>query len=302
MCATVVIATLPQTTHTISYYKFFCYLNRLPSLLHPIIDIVFFGDLVGKPGRVVVRQAMAQLQAEQTLPAIYIANVENVSHGFGLTEKNYQSLQDIGIDVMTSGNHIWDNKNIFEYIDFADILLRPRNMADDMPGTGARVYEIRGIKVGVINLIGQVFMGSYNSPWSGLEGLIADMKEETPVIFLDFHAEATAEKIALAHYVSHLGVSAMVGTHTHVQTADDRILNHRMGYITDAGFNGTYDSVIGMRPHEAIQRLKSQWPARLEIATGDMLQVNAVRFRVNTQTGVCQSISRINHVLEPLGT
>jgi 2',3'-cyclic-nucleotide 2'-phosphodiesterase len=261
------------------------------------IDIVFFGDLVGKPGRMAVRQGLATLQAQQTVPTIYICNAENVSHGFGLTEKNYRSLLEAGIDVMTSGNHIWDNKNIFEYIDFADVLLRPRNMADDMPSTGARVFTIRGIKIGVINLIGQVFMGNYNSPWSGLEGLIADMKEETPIIFLDFHAEATAEKIALGNYVSHLGVSAMVGTHTHVQTADERLLNHRMGYITDAGFNGTHDSVIGMRAHEAIQRLKSHWPARLEIATGDTLQVNAVRFSITPQTGVCHSVERLNYLL-----
>lgn len=267
--------------------------------MQEVIEIVFFGDLVGKPGRIAVKQVLAQMKANQSLPTVYICNAENVSHGFGLTEKNYRELLTAGIDVMTSGNHIWDNKNIFDYVYSADALLRPQNMAKDMPGTGARVFEIRGVKIGVINLIGQVFMNHYNSPWDQLEGLITDMQYETPIIFLDFHAEATAEKIAMAHYVAHRGVSAMVGTHTHVQTADERILNHRMGYITDAGFNGAYDSVIGMRAHEAIQRLKSQWPAKLEIGEGDALQVNAVRFKVDAKTGTCVSVERIQQVLSP---
>jgi calcineurin-like phosphoesterase len=171
-------------------------------------------------------------------------------------------------------------------------------MSRNLPGSGVRVFDIRGIKIGVVNLIGQVFMGGpYNSPWEQLDTLIAQLQYETPIVFLDFHAEATAEKIALAHYVSHIGVSAMVGTHTHVQTADERILNHRMGYLTDAGFNGAYDSVIGMRPKEAIERLKSGLPAKLDIGGGDTLQVNGVRFRVELKTGACVEIERINQLL-----
>jgi metallophosphoesterase (TIGR00282 family) len=260
------------------------------------IDLLFFGDLVGRPGRMAVKSFLATLSQK---PDVVVANVENVSHGFGLTEKNYRELLDAGIDVMTSGNHIWDRKEIFDYIYSTPVLLRPDNFPADMPGSGARVFEFNGFKLGVINLIGQVFMGNYNSPWERLDALVPQMLYETPILFLDFHAEATAEKICMGRYAAQLGVSAMVGTHTHVQTADDRILNNRMGYLTDAGFNGAYESVIGFEPQPAIQRLKSHFPTRLEVGTSDALQVNAVQFTIEVKTGICKQVQRIQKVLSP---
>jgi metallophosphoesterase (TIGR00282 family) len=261
------------------------------------IKLLFFGDLVGKPGRMAVQ---AYLDSLPQRPDVVIANGENISHGFGMLRKHYEEMRESGVDIFTSGNHIWDQKEIFGYIDDVE-LLRPLNFPSASPGTGARIFQVHGHSVGVINLIGQVFMGNYNSPWEQLDELVYDMLAVTPIIFLDFHAEATAEKIALAWHASSLGVSAMVGTHTHVQTADSKILNNRMGYITDAGFNGSYNSVIGMEAGGSIQRLRSQLPTRLDVGPSEVLQVNAVSFTIETKTGVCRRVERINEVITHSG-
>jgi 2',3'-cyclic-nucleotide 2'-phosphodiesterase len=258
------------------------------------IEILFFGDLVGKPGRMAVKTYLESLTRK---PDMVIANVENASHGFGLSEKNFRDIQGYGVDVMTSGNHIFDRKEIFDYIYASECLLRPANYPTETPGVGARVFEIAGVKVGVINLLGQVFMGSFNSPWEQLDSLVPQMQYETPIIFLDFHAEATAEKVAMAHYAAEAGVSAMVGTHTHVQTGDERLILDRMGYITDAGFNGAYRSVIGFEPQPAIQRLKTHYPTRLEVGHDETLQVNGIRFWVNTKTGHCEKLERLRELV-----
>ena len=261
------------------------------------MKILFFGDLVGRPGRRAVAAYLKQLSAEQR-PDVVIANGENVTHGFGLSEGHYQELLACGVDIVTGGNHIWDRREIVQYMANAPQLLRPANMPASMPGTGAKVFEIRGHKIGVINLMGQVYMGSNTTPpWESLEQVIPALKQQTPVLFVDFHAEATAEKISLAHFASRLGVSAFVGTHTHVQTADDRILNDRMGYLTDAGFNGAYNSVIGMGVDGSLVRLKSLVPQRLEVAGSDVVQVNAVQFTLDEATGVCRSVERVNTVI-----
>lgn len=265
------------------------------------IDILFFGDMVGKPGRLAVKHYLATLEN----PAdVVIANAENASHGFGMIRKHYDEMREAGVHIFTSGNHIWDQKEIFNYIDGAN-LLRPYNFPGDSPGMGARIFPLaNGCSVGVINMIGQVFMGNYNSPWDGMEDLVYEMLAVTPLIFMDFHAEATAEKVCMAWHASALGVSAMVGTHTHVQTADAKILNNRMGYITDAGFNGSYNSVIGMDPAASLQRLKSLMPVRMDVGPGDVLQVNAVRFTVEVKSGICRKVERVNEVFaysgEPL--
>lgn len=266
------------------------------------IDLLFFGDIVGKPGRTAVISYLENLKER---PDVVIANGENVSHGFGMIRKHYDELQEAGVHIFTSGNHIWDQKEVFNYIDEVN-LLRPQNFPATSPGMGARVYQVGGYEIGVINLIGQVFMGNYNSPWEQMDETVFEMLAVTPVIFLDFHAEATAEKVAMGWHASSLGVSAMVGTHTHVQTADSKILNHRMGYITDAGFNGSYNSVIGMEPSGSLQRLRSHMPVRLDVGPSDILQVNAVRFAIDAKSGVCRKVERINEVLshtgEPLST
>lgn len=261
------------------------------------IDLLFFGDIIGRPGRQAVKWYLSSL-SDAEKPDVVVANVENASHGFGLTERNYQELVSAGVNVLTSGNHIWDRKEIFDYIYSAERLLRPANFPDINLGSGARVFEFSGFKVGVINLIGQVFMGNYNSPWERIDALVPQMRYETPIIFVDFHAEATAEKVSFARYASTLGISALAGTHTHVQTADERILNNRTGYLTDAGFCGAYDSVIGMMTETAIERLRTLYPSRLDVPESTLVQVNACRYTIDKKTGICQRVTRINVVKE----
>jgi hypothetical protein len=257
------------------------------------VNILFFGDIVGRPGREAVERFLHE-STEQ--PDIVIANVENATHGFGLSYNHYQDLRQMGVDIMTGGNHIWDRKDIFDYIHQADRLVRPANMPLSPPGQGYAVFEIRGVKIGIVNLMGQVFMGQYNSPVEALQKIMPELLKQTPIVFVDIHAEATAEKISMAYLASSLGASAMTGTHTHVQTADERLLNDRMGYITDAGFNGAHNSVIGMDVMSSMARLTSLKPTRMEVAQSSTLQVNAVQFTVEKFSGKCKQIRRINQL------
>ena len=194
------------------------------------IKIIFFGDIVGKSGRHAVRDFLLQNKSNYDF---IIANVENASHGFGLTEKNYNELSEYGVDCMTSGNHIWDKKEIFTYIDSADKLLRPINYPKGTHGIGSKIFEIDDTKIAVINILGKVFINAVDFQFEMLTDEIKRLKEITPIVIIDFHAEATAEKICFARYISEFGVSAFFGTHTHVQTADENIING-MAYITEA--------------------------------------------------------------------
>lgn len=206
-----------------------------------IIKIIFFGDIVGKPGRKAVKDFLQTNETFKNYDFI-IANIENASHGFGLTEKNYKEFIEYGINCMTCGNHIWDKKDINNYIDSADNLLRPINYPRGTKGVGSRIFDMGNFKIGVINVLGRVFMNLVDSPWEMVREEIQRIKEITPIVVIDFHAEATAEKICFGRFCSELGVSAFFGTHTHVQTADDSIINN-MGYITDAGFCGASDGL-----------------------------------------------------------
>ncbi len=259
------------------------------------IKIIFFGDLVGKPGRFSVRDFLSGefCNDKRDCYDFVIANVENASHGFGLTEKNYNELSQYGIDCMTSGNHIWDKKEIFGYIDTAQKLIRPFNYPEGTQGGGSRVYTLQnGVQVAVINILGRVFMGSAESPWTMAANEIKRLKEITPVVIVDFHAEATAEKICFARFCSELGVSAFFGTHTHVQTADEQIMNN-MGYITDAGFCGASESVIGMDYGTSLSRFTTVVPERFEVAQGDVNQINAVEAEIDVKTGYTVGIKRV---------
>lgn len=255
------------------------------------IKILFFGDLVGKCGRNAVITYLADLKNNGTLPDFVIANGENVSHGFGLTEKNYHELVEAGVDCITSGNHIWDKRDIFGYIDNAERLVRPINYPSGTVGLGSRIIEKGGKKIGVINALGRVFMQPIDSPWEIVRKEVEKLKEVTPNIIVDFHAEASAEKLCFGRYLSEFGVSMFVGTHTHVQTADEKILNG-MAYITDAGFCGAYDSIIGMEYETSIKRLLTLMPERYEVATDSVAQINAVE--VSLIDGTATEIKRIN--------
>ena len=253
------------------------------------IKILFFVDLVGKPGRI----ALSEYLAKNKPSAFVIANVENASHGFGLTEKNYNELSEYGVDCMTSGNHIFDKKEIFNYIETADKLIRPFNYPNGTCGVGSRIFELsNGTKIAVINALGRVFMSPVESQWTTVVEEIKRLKEITPIVILDFHAEATAEKICFGKYCSELGVSAFFGTHTHVQTADEQIINN-MAYITDAGFCGAKDSVIGMEYKTSLNRFTTVIPERYDVADGDVVQINAVEIDIESTSGHAVAIKRI---------
>ena len=244
------------------------------------IKILFFGDMVGKPGRYAVRDYIDELRKNDEMPDFIIANVENASHGFGLTEKNYNEISGYGVDCMTSGNHIWDKKDIFNY-------------PAGTPGVGSRIFEIQnGLKIAVVNALGRVFMAPVDSVWECVRDEIKRLKEITPIIIVDFHAEATAEKICFGRFCSELGVSAFFGTHTHVQTADEQIFNN-MAYITDAGFSGTSDGVIGMEYSTSLSRFTTVIPDRYDVAEGDITQVCAVEVELNPSTGYAVAIKRV---------
>lgn len=253
------------------------------------IKIIFFGDMVGKPGRYIVRDFLAENKDKYNF---IIANVENASHGFGLTEKNYNDLISYGVDCMTSGNHIWDKRDIFTYIDNADKLLRPINYPAGTRGLGSRIFDCGDYKIAVINILGKVFINAVDFQWEMVTEEIKRLKEITPIVIVDFHAEATAEKICFAKYCSELGVSAFFGTHTHVQTADESIING-MGYITDAGFCGASDGVIGMEYKTSLARFLTGIPERYEVAEGKSVQLSAVEVDINPSTGNAVAIKRI---------
>lgn len=255
-----------------------------------ILKVLFFGDLVGRPGRYAIKDFLEKNKQDYDF---VIANVENASHGFGLTEKNYNELSEYGLNCMTSGNHIWDKKEIFNYIDKADKLVRPFNYPGNTPGFGSRIFDLpNGIKIGVINVLGRVFMAPVESQWSVVKNEIIKLKEITPIIIVDFHAEATAEKICFGRFCADLGVSAFFGTHTHVQTADDQIVNN-MGYITDAGFCGTVDSVIGMDYRTSLNRFTTVIPERYDVADGNVVQINAVEVEIDQTSGHTVAIKRV---------
>ncbi len=261
------------------------------------IKILFFGDITGRLGRNAVKSYLASNNE-----AFVIANIENASHGFGLTKKNYLDLSEY-INCFTSGNHIWDKKDIYEYIDEAENLVRPINYPSGTHGKGSAVFDYNGHKIAVINALGRVFMPPIDSPWKVVTEEIDRLKlEGVESIFIDFHAEATAEKICFSKYLANTYnteekalIKGFFGTHTHVQTADEQIING-MAYITDAGFCGAFDSVIGMDFATSLKRLSTSLPERYEIAQSSAAQINGVEVLFD-RTGATQ-IKRINLIVD----
>ncbi len=254
------------------------------------LKILFFGDVVGRIGRNAVTDYLAENKHKYDF---VILNAENASHGFGLTEKNYNQLSEAGVNCFTSGIHIWDKKDVFNYIDNADKLIRPMNYPEGTKGVGYRIFDVNNQKICVMNFLGRIFMQPFDSQWKIFEDNIQKIKEITPIIFVDFHAEATAEKICFGKFCSEFGISAFVGTHTHVQTADEQILNG-MAYITDAGFCGSVNSVIGMEYSTSLARMATNLPERFEVAQDNIAQINAVEITIDKTTGNAVEIKRIN--------
>lgn len=260
------------------------------------LKILFLGDIVGRPGRLAVKKFLAECGKDFDF---VIANIENASHGYGLTKKNYNEMANFGINAMTGGNHIWDRKEIFEYIHEADKLIRPLNYPQNTPGKGSRLFTLdNGISIGIINILGAVFMPQIIPPMELLINEIELLKKKTNVIIIDCHAEATAEKITCGYLAAECGASAVLGTHTHVQTADEMIMENTTAYITDAGFCGSKNSVIGMDIKGSVRRIVSMLPDRLEIGPIQPVQINGVELLINSESGHAMAIKRINLVMD----
>lgn len=252
--------------------------------------ILFIGDIVGSPGREMLKRYIPQLKVKYN-PHLTIVNGENAAHGKGLTEKIYHELIGYGAQVITMGNHTWDKREIFEFIEKAKQLIRPANFPDGTPGKGITYFSVHGKEIAVINLQGRTFLPAIDCPFRYADKLVQEASKRTPYIFVDFHAEATSEKQAMGWYLDGK-VSAVVGTHTHVQTADDRILPAGTAYITDVGMTGPYDGILGVSREAVLTKFLTSLPVRFEIAEG-RTQLSGVIIDLDGQTGQAKKIERI---------
>ncbi len=239
--------------------------------------ILFIGDIVGAQGRRMVLEHLPRLLDEYAID-FTIANGENCSGGFGLNQKNFRELVDCGIDAFTMGNHMWDNRDIYNFIDNEERLVRPANFPPSLPGRGWQQYQVAGQKLIVANVVGRVFMTAFDCPFRTMDAILQENAVEDVAIFVDIHAEATSEKMALGWYLDGR-VAAVVGTHTHIQTNDARILPRGTGYLTDAGMTGPRDSILGVEREIIIGRFLTGVSPRFEVASGD-LQFNGVIFDI----------------------
>ena len=222
--------------------------------------ILFIGDIVGKVGRNAIAEYLPKIK-QSYRPTVSIVNAENAAHGKGLTEKLYKQLLRDGVDFMTMGNHTYGQREIYDFIDDANRMVRPANFPSEAPGVGMRFIQINDIKFAIINLQGRSFMQDIDDPFKKADQLIEEAKKETNFIFVDFHAETTSEKNAMGWYLDGR-VSAVVGTHTHIQTSDERVLPNGTGYITDVGMTGYYDGILGINRDEVIERFITSLPQR----------------------------------------
>lgn len=253
--------------------------------------ILMIGDIVGKPGRRAILENLSYLRTELNIDLV-IANGENAASGHGITKDIAKQLFAAGVDVFTMGNHVWNKKEIIDYIDKEKRLLRPANYPPGTPGVGFNTYKTRsGQVVGVINVSGRIFMQELDCPFRTIDKILEEVTPITNIIFVDFHAEATSEKVAMGWYLDGR-VTAVCGTHTHVQTADERILPRGSAYITDVGMTGPRDSVIGVTVDIVLDKFLSQMPKRFEVADTSY-QLNAVMVEADEETGLALKIERV---------
>lgn len=256
------------------------------------MNILFIGDIIGKPGRRAVRELLPALVNEHSIDLV-IANCENAAAGFGITRDIIEELYASHIDILTSGNHVWDKKEALEFISDYETLLRPANYPAAVPGHGSVLYPTPGGDyVGVLNLAGRIFMQPIDCPFVKAQEEIARLRARTKVIIVDIHAEATSEKKALGWYLDGQ-VSAVLGTHTHVQTADDEILPGGTAYLSDAGMTGPFDSVIGIKKETIIEKFLTQIPNKFDVAKNDIRLQGAV-LDIDPASGRARAIERIS--------
>lgn len=259
------------------------------------MNILFIGDIVGNPGRKTIKELLSSIKNDENID-ICIANGENSAGGVGLTYPVAQELYKMGIDGMTLGNHTWSKREIVNFIDDDKNLVRPANFSDGLPGQGSAIITNKNCSIGIVNVQGRVFLDGADCPFIAAKREVEKLKKQVKVIIVDMHAEASSEKCALAWYLDGT-VSAVLGTHTHVQTADERILPCGTAYITDVGMTGPYEGIIGVDKDIIINRFLTNMPERFEIAKG-RTQLNAVVMNIDEKCGRCIEIKRINRILE----
>lgn len=255
------------------------------------LKILFIGDIVGKPGRKVFSYFIPCL-IEKYKTDLVIVNMENIAGGFGITVKTYRELENLA-DVFTSGNHVWDKKETLENIDEMQKLLRPLNVHPSLPGRKYKILKVKGVRVLVTSLLGRVFMKPVDDPFQTIDSFLQEIEAEVKIV--DFHAEATSEKEAMGWYLNGR-VTAVIGTHTHVQTADEHILSKDTAYITDTGMTGSLDGILGFRKEEVIEKIVYGIPKRLETCKTN-LHLNGVFIKCNLE-GKAHSIERIDETME----
>lgn len=255
------------------------------------MKILFIGDVVGSPGRDMVKEYLPKLK-EKFRPSVTIVNGENAAAGKGITEKIYKDFLTWGTQVVTLGNHAWHKKDVFDFIDEAKYLIRPANFPKGNPGKGIVYLNINGTEIAVINIQGRTFMSPIDDPFTKVDELIAQAKKRTNLIFVDFHAETTSEKLAMGWYVDGRA-SVVVGTHTHVQTADERILEQGTGYITDVGMTGPYNGILGVEREAVLTRFTTNLPTRFDVLKSSSNQLNGVIVTLDKSTGKTDKIDRI---------
>jgi metallophosphoesterase (TIGR00282 family) len=254
------------------------------------MNILCIGDVVGSSGCAFLRNHLPYIKKIKSIDMV-IANGENSSDGNGILPGSAEYLFDSGVNVITLGNHTYRRKEIYEYLDEHDCIIRPYNFPSTDPGHGIYIYDIGWTKVAVINLMGEIYMDSTSSPFSSIDSILSDAS--LPIIkILDFHAEATSEKIAMFHYLDGK-VSAIFGTHTHVQTADETISDSGTGFITDVGMTGPINSVLGVKPELIIQKLKTKLPVRFDNASGPC-KMDCIIYEIDNNSGKCSSLERLS--------
>ncbi len=263
-----------------------------------MIKVLFIGDIIGQPGRSAVVENISRLKDQHQIN-LTIANGENLAGGMGITPETANELISNGIDIISTGNHVWDKKEIIDYIDKDDRIIRPANYPQGVPGKGWTFKKINNdqddLTIGVINLSGCVFMQPLDNPFRVSESILPLIYEKTKIIVVDFHAEATSEKIALGRFLDGR-VSAVIGTHTHVQTADETIFPNGTAYITDVGMTGPVDSIIGTKTDLIIKRFLTQMPTKFEVPKGNVC-ISAVVIEIDQFTGRSLSIRRVYEIV-----
>ncbi len=253
--------------------------------------MLFIGDIVGSLGRQTLETYLPKLK-DRYKPQLVVVNGENAASGRGITEKIAKQFYEWGAHAITMGNHTWDNKGIFDFIDKDNKIIRPANFPDQTPGKGYTIIRYNQIQIGLINLQGRTFLPAIDCPFRSADELIEKLKKETSIIFVDFHAEATSEKIAMGWYLDGR-VSAVVGTHTHVQTSDERILPNGTAFITDVGMVGPRDGVLGMNRDAVIEKFITALPVRFEVVEEGNWQLNGVYLEIDSESGKTKKIERI---------